>query len=108
MKVLLDHNIPHKLRYDLHPYEVVTTHYMRWTDLSNGDLIEAAYRAGFEVLITADKGVGFQLDHTSYRLGLLFLRAHPFTYHKVRLYVPAIRSVLPAVAQGHHLTLFRP
>lgn len=38
MKVLLDHNVPHGLRH-LFPEgcEVITTHYLGWSHLENGD-----------------------------------------------------------------------
>jgi hypothetical protein len=34
----------------------------RWEELANGELIEAAERAGFEVLVTTDKNIRYRQD----------------------------------------------
>ena len=49
MRVLLDHNLPHKLRTNLGTpgkHEFVTASYMRWGDLKNGELLRAAEERG--------------------------------------------------------------
>lgn len=51
MRVLLDENLPQKLRLYLLPHEVFTTAYQGWAGLSNGALVEAAERQGFDVLV---------------------------------------------------------
>jgi hypothetical protein len=37
-------------------YEIFTVAYLGWTGIRNGDLLDAAERAGFDVLITSDQG----------------------------------------------------
>ena len=59
-KVLLDENIPQRLRLHLDNHEVVTTGFKGWAGLSNGALLDAAERAGIDVLVTADQGLNYQ------------------------------------------------
>ena len=52
MKVLFDHNLPHKLRTNLAPlgkHEIVTTSYMGWAELKNGELLRTAEESGLGV-----------------------------------------------------------
>jgi hypothetical protein len=45
VRVLLDHNLPHKLRTALGPlceHELVTTSYLGWGHLKNGELLGSA------------------------------------------------------------------
>ena len=42
MKLLLDENLPHELRHELHGHEVATVAYMGWRGIRNGELIRHA------------------------------------------------------------------
>ena len=59
MRILLDHNVPAYVR--LVVPEAVTAHFLGWHELSNGRLLVAAERDGFELLVTFDRG--FLVDH---------------------------------------------
>ena len=39
MKLLLDENLPHKLRHEIAGHEVVTAGYMGWSGIENGELL---------------------------------------------------------------------
>lgn len=62
MQILLDHNTPAPLRYALRGHTVDTAFERGWAELTNGDLLAAAESAGFEVLITSDQGIRYQLE----------------------------------------------
>jgi hypothetical protein len=55
VKVVLDENVPHDLRLFLAHHETFTVFHMRWGGVKNGKLLEAAERAGFDVLITGTR-----------------------------------------------------
>lgn len=58
MRVLFDHNLPHKLRTELGAicqHEIVTASYMGWRKLRNGELLRAAEENGFDVFVTGDQ-----------------------------------------------------
>ena len=42
LKVLSDHNVPHKLRRQLPGHEVLTAEEMGWAELINGQLLRIA------------------------------------------------------------------
>ncbi len=71
--VLLDENLPHKLRGLLFPRTVVTTAFQGWAGMSNGALIAAAEQAGFDVLVTADQGITYQQNIKGRALSLVVL-----------------------------------
>ena len=55
-KVLLDENLPVKLKYRLQDIcEVYTVNDKGWNALENGDLLTAMEKDGFDYLITSDK-----------------------------------------------------
>lgn len=59
MKILFDHNVSRRFRKYLVGHNVMTTREMGWEELANGELLAAAARAGFEVILTIDK----KLEH---------------------------------------------
>ena len=105
-KVLLDHDIPHRLRHDF-PADcaVYTTYYMGWSQLDNGDLMEAAKQAAFDVFITLDRSIAFQQNLEGAAIGVIFLRVYPAKLPKLRRLMPQIVKALPEAAQGRHLTV---
>jgi len=72
-RVLLDENLPHRLRLLLPSHTVITVAFQGWVGVSNGDLITAAEQAGFDVMVTADQGVSYQQNLTGRRLALVVL-----------------------------------
>lgn len=60
MLVLLDENLPHRLRLLIPGHDVRTVDYQGWKSLSNGELLQAAEDAGFSVMVKADKGMHYQ------------------------------------------------
>ena len=53
MKLLLDENLPHRLRPLLLGHEVFTVAYMNWKGIENGSLLALAASNGFYALVTA-------------------------------------------------------
>src|SRR5215831_11817585 len=73
MRVLFDQNVPRALRTLLAPHDVRTAAEMGWSTLVNGLLLDAAERAGFEAIITADRGFRFQVNITARNLAVIIL-----------------------------------
>ena len=72
-RVLLDENLPQKLRLLLGPHEAVTTAYQGWAGISNGELVTVAENAGFDVLVTAEQGLNYQQNLQGRKLALVVL-----------------------------------
>jgi hypothetical protein len=60
MKILLDECVTKKLRPFLANHEVLTVTQMTWNGYRNGNLMEKAVAASFDLLITIDKNLRFQ------------------------------------------------
>ena len=88
MKVLLDENLEHALRTLLGPHEVVTTAFMGWSGLENGELLRAAEQAGIEVLLTGDQTLNLEQNFVGRPLGIVALSA---------IQLPIIKGKLPAI-----------
>lgn len=49
--------LPHRMRNWITGHEVFTATYMKWSQLDNGELVRAAADEGFDMLISADRGL---------------------------------------------------
>jgi predicted nuclease of predicted toxin-antitoxin system len=73
VKVLFDHNVPHKFRRSLVHHDVKTADEMGWAELENGELLKAAEAAEFAVMVTCDKNISYQQNLKSRALALVIL-----------------------------------
>jgi predicted nuclease of predicted toxin-antitoxin system len=76
VKLLLDENVPHKLRAHLARHETITVAYMGWGGLKNGELLKAAERAGFDVFVTGDRSLEYEQNVTGLKVAVVSLSAH--------------------------------
>jgi len=98
MRILFDHNTPVPLRYSLREHVVETTAERRWDRFSNGQLLAAAEEAGFDVLLTADKGFLHQQNLQSRRIALVILSRG--NRPDVKLSIPRILDGIRAAKTG--------
>ncbi len=74
MRILFDKNVPVGVRRFLQKHEVRTVVELKWDpQLENGDLLDAAEAADFDVLITADQNIRYQQNLTGRKLSLVVL-----------------------------------
>ncbi len=73
MRVLFDKNVPYGVRHFLADHQVETTDDHGWERISNGELIQTAETAGFEVVITADQNIVYQQNLSSRKIALVVL-----------------------------------
>ncbi len=101
MKVLFDHNIPHKLRHSMPAHNVSTADEMGWSELENGELLPAAEVAGFVVMVTGDKNLSFQQDLRGMELALVVLSTNNWNVvkHNFQLVVEAVDAPKPGSCQ---------
>ena len=60
MLILFDQSTPAPLRGHLKNHSVVEARERGWDRLTNGDLLDVAEAAGFDVFVTADKNLRYQ------------------------------------------------
>ncbi len=94
MKLLLDENIPRKLKNDLSEFEVHTVREMNWDGKKNGELLELMLNDGFEVLITADKNIQNQQNFNKYPVPVLTLNVKLLTYRHIAELLPELKKYL--------------
>ena len=73
MRILFDHSTPAPLRRHLPGHEVKEAFELGWERLSNGELLNAAEKDGFEILITADKNIRYQQNLTGRKIALIVI-----------------------------------
>jgi putative NIF3 family GTP cyclohydrolase 1 type 2 len=76
MLILLDENLPHKLRLLIPGHDVRTVAYQGWKALSNGALLTAAEDASFDVIVTADQSLSYQQNMKGRKLALVVLSSN--------------------------------
>ena len=100
MRVLLDENVPHRLRHRLRPlHEVSTVQDEGWTSIQNGALLAAA-DGHFDVLVTFDSNLEYQQDLSGKSISVLVIRSRSNTYKSVTPLLPSILEALEALGAG--------
>ena len=94
MKVLLDENLPKRLKNELGQFEVGTVREKGWQGKKNGDLIQAMIQDGCQVLLTFDKNLRHQQNFSKYPVTVLLLNARDNQYATLRLLMPKVLAIL--------------
>jgi predicted nuclease of predicted toxin-antitoxin system len=98
MRVLFDHNTPAPLRNSLEGCSVETTAERGWDRLTNGDLLNAAEAASFEILLTSDKGFQHQQNVSHRRLAIVILSRG--NWPDVKMNIPKILEAIRVAKAG--------
>jgi hypothetical protein len=98
MRVLFDQGTPVPLRRALVPHEVETAFERGWSTLKNGDLLDAAERAGFDVLLTTDLNLKYQQNLTSRRVAVVVLSST--SWPRIQRALPTIVRVVAGASEG--------
>lgn len=94
MRILLDENLPKRLKLDLSEYEVFTVRDRKWNGLKNGELLIKLMQENFQVLITFDKNLEFQQNFSKFPITVLTIKAEDNTYLTLKNYVSEIKKIL--------------
>lgn len=99
MRILFDHNVPAPLRYWLLGHHVETAYERGWAELTNGELLATAEAAGFDALVTTDKGIRHQQNLVGRKLALIVIDTNDWTRIKKwnLLVVSALSEIAPGV-----------
>lgn len=77
MRVLFDNGTPRGVATALRDHTVEEARSRGWDTLRNGELLDAAEAAGFDVLLTTDKNIRHQQNLTGRRLAIVVLGKGP-------------------------------
>lgn len=100
MKVLLDENLPKRLKRAFQEYEIYTVRDKGWNGIRNGDLPRLMLETEFEVLITFDKNLRHQQNFDRYPLCVIVLTAISNQYKHLEPLVGQIKPQLENPTPG--------
>jgi hypothetical protein len=97
VRILFDQGTPVPLRRLLVPHQVETSFERGWSTLSNGDLLAAAERDGFEVFVTTDQNLGNQQNFRRLKIAIVVLSSTswPRIQKAVTAVIQAVDTALP-------------
>ena len=98
MLILFDHVTPSGIARFLPDHTVTKAKDRGWDTLTNGDLLTEAERAGFDVLLTADKNMRYQQNLRGRRIAIIVLSTPRWPV--VRLYVERVAAAVNAAKPG--------
>ena len=94
-KVLLDENLPIKLKYRLQDVcEIYAVSDKGWNALENGELLAAMQKEGFDYLITSDKNLQYQQNVNRYSFSFIVLDVMNNNYETILPLIAEIKKVL--------------
>ena len=73
MRVLFDQGTPSPLRQFLKLHDVSTAYDLGWSNLKNGELLDAAEAQGFQVLITTGSNLNHQQNLANRTIAIVVL-----------------------------------
>ena len=101
MLILFDNGTPRGLTNFLTGHSVEEARTRGWEELSNGELIAAAERAGFNVIVTTDKNIRHQQNLNARRIALVVLEHSQWPM--VKLVAEKIAAAVNSAAPGDYI-----
>lgn len=103
MKVLFDQGVPVPLRQELPEMEITTAYRQGWSNLSNGELLSAAEKAGMDVFLTTDQNLRYQQNLKDRCIAIVVL---PTTrWPDIKPHAEEIQTALNQMKPGGYLEL---
>jgi Domain of unknown function (DUF5615) len=94
MKLLLDENLPKRLKSHFPDHQVFTVREKDWNGIKNGHLLTLMLGEGFYALLTFDKNMQHQQNFSKYTIAVFVLSCSINTYEEMKKLVPKIESYL--------------
>jgi hypothetical protein len=98
VRVLFDQGTPVPLRDFLQQHQVSTALERGWSKLKNGELLDAAEREAFEVLVTTDSKLKFQQNLRIRRIAIVALLST--SWPRIERAMAAVVSAINAASAG--------
>jgi len=98
VRILFDQGTPVPLRKLLSSHQVETTFERGWNTLSNGDLLAAAERDGFEIFVTTDKNIRNQQNLGGLRIAVVVLSST--SWPRIQKAAAAVKQAIDAGLPG--------
>jgi hypothetical protein len=100
MKILFDNGAPKPIARSLIGHEVTFARQVGWHELENGELIQRAEDAGYELLLSTDKNIRYQQNLRGQKIALVVLGNSQWPM--VRLHLDRIAAAVDACTPGSY------
>lgn len=80
MRLLLDENLPKRLKSDFPTHEIYTVRDKGWKGIRNGELLRLMIQDQFDALLTFDKNLQHQQNFQKYPIAVFVLSSTNNTY----------------------------
>ena len=91
MRLLLDENLPKKLKLDFPEHEIYNVRDMGWNGVKNGELLKLLIANSFDALLTFDKNLQYEQNFSKYTIAVFVLQASINTYDELTKLTPKIK-----------------
>ena len=100
MRILFDNGTPNPIARSLTGHEVAFARQIGWHELKNGELLQQAEEAGYEVLLTSDKNMRHQQNLSGRKIAIVVLGNQQWP--DVRLHLDIIAAAVNAARPGSY------
>ncbi|HQS53637.1 MAG: hypothetical protein B7Y15_00680 [Bacteroidetes bacterium 24-39-8] len=94
MKLLLDENLPKRLKLDFTEHEIYTVRDKGWNGIKNGQLLKLLIENQFDALFTFDKNLSYQQNFSKYTITVFVLNASINSYSELTKLSAKVNSYL--------------
>ena len=83
MRLLIDENLPKRLKNDFNEHEIFTVRDKGWNGIKNGELLKLMIAEKFDALLTFDKNLQHQQNFSKYTISIFVLTARTNLYKEL-------------------------
>jgi len=94
MRLLLDENLPKRLKLDFPEHEIYTVRDKSWNGIKNGELLKLLIENEFDALFTFDKSLQHQQNLKKYTIAVFVLSANINSYEELTKLTPKVKAYL--------------
>ena len=94
MRLLLDENLPKRLKLDFTEHEIYTVRDKGWNGIKNGELLKLLLQNNFNALLTFDKNLQHQQNFLKYTITVIVLSASINSYEELTKLSPRVKEFL--------------
>lgn len=94
MLLLLDENLPKRLKLDFPEHQIFTVRDRQWNGIKNGELLKLLLGNSFNALLTFDKNLQHQQNFSKYTITVFVLTAQINQYKELTRLTPKVKAYL--------------
>ncbi|HEY5408181.1 MAG TPA: DUF5615 family PIN-like protein [Ginsengibacter sp.] len=94
MRLLIDENLPKRLKNDFNEHEIFTVRDKGWNGIKNGELLKLMIADKFDAFLTFDKNLQHQQNFSKYSVSVFVLTARINSYKELTKLSSKVKSYL--------------